>query len=124
MKQEYIFNLSYIITVVIAAFFYFQGLKKSNLSKEVCKKISNHYNNIYFSLGIIVFLLSLFITSFFYQIIVIMISVALIFFMFYSNMFAYLASEIFKKVDLRLHILHLIFQIFLVIFFEKSRGAL
>lgn len=124
MKTEYIFNLSYLVTVVIAAIFYFNGLKKSDLSKDSCKGISNHYNNIFFTLGIIIFLSALFITSFFWQIIVIMIATALIFFMFYSNLFAYLASEIFKKVDLRLHVLHIVFQVILIFIFEKARGAI
>ncbi|MDD2714562.1 MAG: hypothetical protein PHW04_01575 [Candidatus Wallbacteria bacterium] len=121
MHEELILNSVYLSTVMVCGVALFLSLGKSE--PERWTELVSYYNNLFFGLGLAIFIGSLFVLDFSLQTILILISSGMILFMFYSNGFVYLAERYFGRTDFRLYSCYFVFQVLLILYFEMMRGT-
>ncbi|MDD5089779.1 MAG: hypothetical protein PHQ23_02585 [Candidatus Wallbacteria bacterium] len=105
---------------MICGAFVFAAVKRNSSSPL---DVAEYYNNVFFALGVAVFIAALFIRDFNLQTSVIIASLGMIFFMFFSKSFVRIAVERLKSVDYRIYALYFLFQALMVFVFEKVRGV-
>lgn len=122
MENEFLYNIIYLFTAAISGAMLFYSLNKADPEMDH-KGVNSFYNNITFVLGIIIFISGLLIDDFHIQTMFVVCATSLIFFMFYSNIFVYILTEYFHRVDFRIYLLYAVFQLLLLFVFENIRGV-